>query len=235
MARNKLDRDLLAKMAQKTDKPKQYIREQISKRASRNAISSLAAQLLWARDLGLGITYALNRSEPNVRDEVRSTKSPLPAFTNGRTAQRSGAPKRSKKGADLGSAIDFLLTDVDLHDRCRDLILARRHHDRVVREATTVLDDRLKSVSGISHMNPSALVGKALAPDPSKAVIIISKDKDEQEGFFYTCKGVMQTFRNRAHHTLSNSFTQADALKFCGFIDTILALISNGEVHQERI
>lgn len=230
MTRNKLNPELLAKMAQRTSKPKQYMREQISKRASRSAISSLAAQLLWARDLGLGIASAF----PNVRDEVRSTTSALPAFVNSRTKRSPGLIKQ-KKEANLGPAIDFLLSDPELHDRCRDLILARRHYDRVVREATTVLDDRLKTVSGISNMNPSALVGKALAPDPTKAVIIISHEKDEQEGFFYTCKGVMQTFRNRAHHTLSNTFTQADALKFCGFIDTILAVIAKGEIHTERI
>jgi hypothetical protein len=105
----------------------------------------------------------------------------------------------------------------------------------VVREATTVFDSRLKSVSGISHMNPSALVGKALAPDPTKAVVVVSTEKDEQEGLFYICKGVMQAFRNKAHHTLSNAFTQADALKFCGFIDTLLAVVGKGQVHPERI
>ncbi|HVA17122.1 MAG TPA: TIGR02391 family protein [Candidatus Dormibacteraeota bacterium] len=233
MTANKLNPELLAKMAKKTSKHKQYMREQISKRASRSAISSLAAQLLWARDLGLGIASALSRSDPSVRDEVRSATSAPPAFINSRTKHSPIATKQ-KKHANLRPAIDFLLSDPELHDRCRDLILARRHYDRVVREATTVLDDRLKTVSGISNMNPSALVGKALAPDPAKAVIIISHEKDEQEGFFYTCKGVMQTFRNKAHHTLSNAFTQADALKFCGFIDTILAVIAQGEIHTER-
>lgn len=233
MSRNRLDRELLTKMSEKTEKPKKYVREQISKRASRNVMSSLAAQLLWARDLGLGIASALNRSDPSIRQEMQAKTPSMPTFANSRTG-KSGRMARPGK-TNLGPAIDFLLADPELRGRCRDLILARRHYDRVVREATTVLDDRLKVVSGISHMNPRDLVGKALAPDPSKAVIVISKNKDQQEGFFSTCKGVMQTFRNTAHHTLSNTFTQADALKFCGFIDTILALISKGEVHQERI
>jgi len=114
----------------------------------------------------------------------------------------------------LGAAIDFVLEDLELRGRCRDLLLAKKHYDRVVREATTVLDNRLKSVSGIPHMNPGALVGKALSPDPSKAVIVVSLDKDEQQGFYSICSGVMLAFRNKAHHSLSNAFAQADALNF---------------------
>lgn len=234
MAQKKLNPDLLDKMVKKTRKSKQYLREQVSRRASRHAVSSLAAQLLWARELGLGIATALNRADSGVRDEVRSS----PPETPTHAAHGRRRPVRSfqqKKGPNLGAAINFLLEDSELRDRCRDLLLARRHYDRVVREATTVLDSRLKSVSGISGMNPSALVGKALAPDPARAVVIVSTEKDEQEGFFYICRGVMQAFRNKAHHTLSDAFTQADALKFCGFIDTILSVVGKGQVHPERI
>jgi uncharacterized protein (TIGR02391 family) len=234
MAKMKLNPEILEKMVRKTSKSKQYIREQLSRRASRNAVSSLAAQLLWAREMGLGIASALNRSDASVRDEVRSSPIVLPAVTSPKGMRLVRSAHR-KKDAHLGEAIDFLLEDSELRDRSRDLLLAKRHYDRVVREATTVLDNRLKKVSGISNMNPSALVGKALNPDPNKAVIVVSAEKDEQEGFFSICKGVMQAFRNRAHHTLSNAFTQADALKFCGFIDTILAVIDKGEIHPERI
>jgi hypothetical protein len=84
-------------------------------------------------------------------------------------------------------------------------------------------------------MNPSDLVGKVLSKDPTKAVIRISAEKDVQEGFFLICKGVMQAFRNRAHHNLSDAFTQADVVRFCGFVDTILAVIGKGQIHLERI
>ncbi len=144
------------------------------------------------------------------------------------------ARSQSRK-PNVGAAIALLLSDSELRDRCKDLLLARKHYDRVVREGTTILDDRLKKVTGIFNLNPSDLVGKALAPDPARAVIVVSRKKDEQEGFFYICKGVMQTFRNPAHHALTNAFTQAEALKFCGFIDTILAVVDKSEIHPERI
>ena len=233
MAKKQLDPNVLVKMANRTEKSQQYIREQVSRRANRHLVSSLAAQLLWAKELGLSITSALNRADSSVRDEIRSRQTVAISEAN-HTVRRDMRSVRLKKEPNLGATITFLLQDAELRDRCRDLLLAKRHYDRVVREATTVLDNRLKNVSGITNMNPSALVGKTLAPDPTKAVIVVSAEKDEQEGFFYVCKGVMQMFRNKAHHTLSNVFTQADALKFCGFIDTILAVIAKGEVHLER-
>lgn len=236
MTRTKLDPDLLSKMARKTGKREQYLREQISRKASRDGVSSLAAQLLWGRDLGIGITVALNRAEPGVRDEVRSAGGALrvPSLPSQSARQRGGTPKRTSPPIN-GAAIDFLLQDAELRGRCKDLLLAGRHYDRVVREATTVLDNRLKTTAGIDQMNPTALVGKVLNPDPVKAVIVVSAQRDEQQGFFNICSGVMLAFRNRAHHTLSNSFTQADALKVCGFIDTMLQIIGNGTVHPERV
>jgi uncharacterized protein (TIGR02391 family) len=183
--------------------------------------------------MGLGITAALNRAGAAVGEEIRS--SPGTSSRGFATAPKHSPRTRLRKDPNLAATIPFVLEDPELRDRCRDLILARRHYDRVVREATTVLDNRLKKLTGISHMNPADLVGKVLAPDPTRAVITISTEKDLQEGFFSICKGVMQAFRNRAHHNLSNSFTQADALRFCGFIDTILAVVGKGQVHLERV
>ncbi len=74
-------------------------------------------------------------------------------------------------------------------------------------------------------MNPGDVVGKVLNPDPQKAVLKVSDERSEQEGMFSVCKGLTLAFRGPAHHTLSDDFTRADALKFCGFVDTLLAIL----------
>ena len=181
----------------------------------------------------LSITSALHRADASVRDEVRSVAS-VPVATVSLASDGARNPARQKARLSLGRAIDFLLRDEELRSRTRDLLLASRHYDRALREASTVLDDRLKKLSGIAHMNPGDLVGKVLNSDLTRAVIVVSSDKQEQEGFFLICKGLMQTFRNAAHHKLSSAFSQADALNFCGFVDTMLAVIGKGEVHPER-
>ena len=235
MPKARLNPTLLAKMAEKSGKRPQYLREQISRSAGHRAISSLAAQLLWAKQLGIGIASALNRAEPGIREEVQRASTlaaTVPAVL------RSSRVKRQSRGRtvpDPRLAVDFVLEDAELRSRCRDLLLAKKHYDRVVREATTVLDDRMKILTGISHMNPGDLVGKALNPDPSKAVIVISAEKNEQQGFFQICNGIMLAFRNRAHHSLSNTFTQSEALKFCGFVDALLVVIGKGAVHLDRV
>lgn len=58
-----------------------------------------------------------------------------------------------------------MLEDSDLEKRCGDLLKGRGPYDRVVREATTVLDDRLKELGGIKgYMKPVDVVEKVLIP-----------------------------------------------------------------------
>lgn len=70
MAKFKIDQDLLAKLAAKTGKRKQYLREQISRKAGRLRVSSPAALVLWAQEKGISITRALNNLPAAVRDEI---------------------------------------------------------------------------------------------------------------------------------------------------------------------
>ena len=237
MPKYHLDIGLLKKLQRATGgKPLKYIREQISKKAGRQGISSAAAQIIWAKEQGIGITHALNKFPPEVREEVRTAQRVRGALASVRIV--AAKPTRMvgrRSGAITGATVNSLLQDHTLRERCKDLIRARKHFDRVFREATTVLDDRLKTKSGITNMNPVNLVGKVLNPDPQKAVLEISPDGDQQRGFHGICQGVMLVFRNSAHHSLSESFTREDALKFCGFIDTILGTIEQAEIHIDRV
>jgi len=234
MPQLRLSPPLLDKMVKKTGKSKQYLREQISRRAGKQGISSTAAQLVWAKELGIGIANQLSKVSADVRGEIRSagqTQSVAPV----RIDKSVVATVKRKAEAITGATIRKLLHDDQLHARCKDLLLATKHFDRVIREATTVLDDRLKTRTGIKNMNPENLVSKAINPDPSKAIIEISPERAEQDGIHSVCKGIMLGFRNPAHHSLSDKFTREDALKFCGFIDTILTLIGQATLHLDRV
>ncbi|MFQ5853092.1 MAG: TIGR02391 family protein [Candidatus Binatia bacterium] len=230
----RLNPDLLQKLTQKTGKPRQRLREKISRKASKLGISSAAAQVVLAQEEGIGITRFLNKLPPEVRQDVRSVSEPASVAGRPRRLAQAGALYPKKAEAITAATIDSLLGDQALRGRCKDLLLARKHFDRVVREATTVLDDRLKSRSKIKNMNPVNLVGKVLNPDPQKAILVVSHEKHEQEGFHAICKGVMLAFRDRAHHALSDKFTRENALKFCGFIDSLLGAIEHAETHLER-
>ena len=239
MRKTKLDSRLLIKIAEATGKCLQSVREQTSRRAGKLGVSSLAAELLWAQSLKIGIAHALRMAEQNVKDEVRDGIRSASIVANPNTANTfkhtTGIRPPRKDRALHVKTVDFLLEDPELRTRCRDLILASKHHDRAVREATTVLEDRIKKLSGVTNLTSGPLLSKALNPEPSKAVIVVSGEKEGQAGMFYICNGIMQVFRNKTHHNLSDAFTQADALKFCGFIDTILSIVGQGQVLPECV
>jgi hypothetical protein len=227
-----LNARLLQRMSDKTGKSVQYIREQVSKKARRQDIPSTAAQLIWAKQLGIGVTSALARAAPEVRQEVRSVGAPRPE----RAPAPHPAPQKHRKSDAINDqTIRALIRDQQLYGRCKDLFRAKQHFDRVIREATTVLDDRLKIRTGIQNLSPENLVNMAINADPHKAVIEVSSSGAEQAGFHSICRGIMLAFRNKAHHSLSDAFTREDALKFCGFLDTLLSMIDKSTIHQDRV
>jgi uncharacterized protein (TIGR02391 family) len=226
----------LKKLAKRSGKSTQYLREQTSRKAGRLRISSPAALVLWAQEEGVSITRALNKLPPEVREEVRSVQrgGAAPASVHA-VAVKPSRQRSERSNAISAATVNSLLQDQTLRERCKDLLRAKKHFDRVFREATTVLDHRLKTKSGIRNMNPVNLVGKVLNPDPKQAIIEISPDADEQRGFHAICQGVMLAFRNEAHHSLSDKFSREDALKFCGLIDTILGIIEQSAIHLDRV
>lgn len=235
MAKQRLDPKLLEKLVKRLGgKSLQYVREQISRRAERGGISSEAALVLWCKENSIGTTQYLNKQPEWVREQVRSGigQSNQPRPPRPATIQR---PPRRKIQPKMTHIVDAVIEDQQLRERCRDILSAPKNHDRVIREATTVLDSRLKTLTGIKGMSPNDLVGKVLKPDPTKAVIEVSSEPQEQEGFFKLCNGIMLAYRNSTHHSLSDKFSQADALKFCGTVDLLLDVIGKGTIHKDRI
>jgi uncharacterized protein (TIGR02391 family) len=234
MAILRLDPKLLGKLAEKTGKSQKYLREQISRRANKLGVSSEAAQILWAKEKGLGTGAYQRKLSVGIQEEVRNSLPVVFAQPKPSSVRSPTKTGRVNRNSQIGAAIEYLLQDEELRGRCKDLLKASKHYDRAIREATTVLDDRLKKLTGIKGMLPQDLIGKVLNPDPQKAIIVVSSDRPEQEGFFSICKGLGLSFRNPTHHNLSNKFTQQDAMKFCGFVDAILALLSQATVRNSE-
>lgn len=230
MTTTRLDLALLGKLVKKTRKKPKYVREQISKRAAKLGIASEAAQILWAKEFGIGTAAFQRRLGAHVQEQVRSGLPHLFATPVSAKTERKGTGKSTRHVSPLRAAIDYLLDDDELKRRCGDLLTARGSFDRVFREATTVLDHRLKKLAQIKgHMQPADLVAKVL--HPNKAILVISDHESEQEGFFNICKGLMAAFRNPTHHALDDRLTREDALRFCGFIAALLAILARARVN----
>lgn len=229
MPATRLDQALLAKIAKKIGKSQKYVREQTSKRASRLHVSSEAAQVVWAKELGLGVATALRRLDPHVQEQVRFASSGRGESGASRAVPGRSSSRRPEPVAKSGSLQpEGFIGDAELGSRCADLLKRPRHWDRVYREATTVLEHRIRRLAGIEGMNPDALVGAALHPD--HAVLVVSDERNEQLGFHNLCKGVVQVFRHPAHHGLDDEVRREDALKFCGFVDVLLGMLAKAQV-----
>ncbi len=226
--KTRLSEKLLIKLVEKTGKPKKYVREQISKRAARLGISSEAAQIAWARDLGIGTANAIRNLDPHKQDQVRSTLYSSLHTTQPKSRVKGVRNEKTARTADpIILAANYLLTDNELRSRCNDLLRSKRHQDRVFREATVVLENRIRRLGGITErINPSPLVSRVLNPDPSKAILVFSSEPSEQQGFHSICLGIILSFRDKAHHALDDKITREDALKFCAFVDVILGRLS---------
>jgi hypothetical protein len=230
----RLDPQLLKKLADKIGKSVKYTREQIAKRASREGVSTEAYFLYWLKEKKIGFQVYKRSLPVEIQNEARTLTGKTKYNANTSTANRGHADTLTASSR----YIDLLeiIQDDELRDRCADLIKRPRNHDRVFREATTVLEHRIRSLSAITQrMNPQALIGKAIAPDPTRAILVVSNEPSEQEGFYKICAGIEAAFRNRTHHEVSNRLTRNDAIKFCGFIDSLLLVLVNAEVHPERI
>lgn len=184
------------------------------------------------RELGIGTGQAFGKLQPHEQQQVQQAETPDAADAPRRKTR--GTPGRARKPQKLSPEIAAIgmLYDEQLKSRVADLLRANKHFDRAFREATTVLDSRIKKKSGIKKMNPVQLVGKALSPNPDEAILVVSDERSQQEGIHSICKGLMLAFRDPTHHELNDKLTRNDAIKFCGFIDTVLALVDGATVQQ---
>ena len=161
----RLNSALLNKLAEKINKSVKYTREQVTKRASRFSVSSEAYFLHWLNEQGIGIQRYKRSLSPDIQNEARTL---IQGTRSSAVSPQTGAIPRGGGTVLAASSryIDLLeiIQDDELRDRCADLIKRPRNHDRVFREATTVLEHRIRTLSGIQRMNPQDLIGKGSFP-----------------------------------------------------------------------
>ena len=124
------------------------------------------------------------------------------------------------------------LLDPELRRRCADLYeqfsgdpADQDRFDTVLREASTVLEERIRRVSGLpAHLHGLDLVSAAFAPDNGE--LIVSIDRNEQEGAHLLFRGYFGFIRNTVGHHLVAAYTRERAAQVLGYADYLLFLLS---------
>ncbi len=122
------------------------------------------------------------------------------------------------------------INDDELRDRCTDLLKAPRNYDRVVREATIVLEDRIRKkpshevlsrlIPNSSEQNGRNLIDTLFKVD--SPILSISDDRNERLKFRDILIGVISYLRNPYHHYLDDNTEWSWAWSTVGFIDVLL-------------
>lgn len=120
--------------------------------------------------------------------------------------------------------LSIRVSDRDLRARCLDILAGRGPYDRVVREASVVLEHRVRLLAGAdSNLRGTALMQEAFglrAP-----LLRLSDDQSVQQGAMELYRGVMASMRNPAGHSLRTDFSRDDAARFVVMIDLLLGLL----------
>lgn len=230
-----LDSKIMSKVAKKLGKKNiTAINGMVSRKASQLGISAEAALIILAKENGVGTsTYQRNldaTKQAEVRDALPALFASSPkTATNGlqtKNKRSSGTTKR----ASLKSAIEYLIQDQELRDRCEDILLASSKFDRPINQATLVLEDRIrnKALPTNKKLVGEPLVNFSFNEDLSKTVLqVASNDADDQRGFTQILRGLVPTFRNKTHHHVIKTFSREEAMRVCGFIDVLLRVVDN--------
>jgi len=188
--------------------------------------------IILAKELGIGTAHYQRKLDPAKQAEVRDS---LPSvFATERVNRKKTIGKTSQvksyvsKRAILKSAVEYLLQDEQLRDRCGDLLLAQSNFDRAINQATQVLEERIRKKSlPKKRLAGENLVGYACNAELEKTVLKMSNNTDKQRGFTTILRGIVPAFRNPTHHHVTNTFTREEALRVCSFIDVLIRVVDN--------
>lgn len=124
-----------------------------------------------------------------------------------------------------GTALWIDIEDDVLRSRCKALLADTDHYDRVVREASVILESRVRAAARLDKTTIGVdLMAQAFRPDGGR--LHLSDVRSEQLGAMEMFKGLMGFFRNDAGHHVVESWTLDDAVRFVGCVDLLLKLVA---------
>jgi len=133
----------------------------------------------------------------------------------------------------------LMIKDDELRTRTLDLLSAPGHYDRVLREATTILEHRIRSkvpFEDLAKLIPNAadqtgdtLVNKLFnAQEP----FVVCGERQQQAGVFRILGGVLAYLRNPSHHSIDDDTAWSWAWSVVGLVDQLLDVIDSAEYRR---
>lgn len=139
------------------------------------------------------------------------------------------------------SALTPVLTikDIELRRRTSDLLSAPGQYDRVLRESTTILEDRIRGkvpFEDLAKIFPNAadqtgdsLINKLFSPNKP---VVVYGDRQEQTQLSRMLGGVLAYLRNPSHHSIDNDVEWSWAWSVVGLVDQLLDDIASSRYHR---
>ncbi len=138
--------------------------------------------------------------------------------------------RASTRVVEIGSVYN-LIQDEELKSRCSDLLSATDHFDRVINQATQVLEERVRlKAPEFRGENGIALLNRAIKSDPATSKIRFSDNTSEQEGYAAIFRGLFGAFRNPSHHGFLAEVSREQALQICAFVDNMLSALNKAVI-----
>jgi len=129
------------------------------------------------------------------------------------------------------------LIDAQLRERCLDLFNTfdendqPHRYDTVIAEATRVLEDRIRVLSG-AEANVSGVDLVKHAFHESDPKLRLSPKPGEQQAAHLMFRGVFGFVRNPVHHALSEHLEKERVIQLLGFVDYLIHLVGAAERDQ---
>jgi Protein of unknown function (Hypoth_ymh) len=229
-----LDRKLMEKVAKKAGKKDiTSVNGMVSRMANQQGISPEAALVVLAKKYGIGAATYQSRLNADKQSQIRGV---LPTLFTPRSRDnfKNAADTRTTRAslnprAALKSAIEYLIQDQELRERCQNDLMARKHFDKPINQATLVLEERIRGkVQDAQRLVGETLVSYAFNEDLSKTRLqVATNNPDDQRGFTQILRGFVPAFRNKTHHFITKNLSREEAMRVCGFIDVLLRIVDS--------